>query len=242
MLRTAADQGITDVVNTIHYQHPKVEGMDIHYEGTKRLLDEVKSKAEAEGIEIDLHIGAEVFYLPNLMDLKTNPLCTFEHGKYMLVEFQVHQFPPRYEDLFFKLKMSGTTPIIAHPERYKPIQRDIQILEKLVQSGCVVQIDAGSICGTLGSSAKESSLEILKAGLCHIIGSDSHDDKRRNFCLQEAVEITRGLIGDGVDIMVNENPRNVIEGKPIDTEIPIRIEEPTRSLIDKIKTRISSRS
>ena len=29
MLREAERQGITDVINTVHFQHPKVEGMDI---------------------------------------------------------------------------------------------------------------------------------------------------------------------------------------------------------------------
>ena len=32
MLENAAKQGITDVVNTVHYQHPKVDGVDINYE------------------------------------------------------------------------------------------------------------------------------------------------------------------------------------------------------------------
>mgnify|MGYP003962025861 FL=1 len=39
MLRHAADQGITDVVNTVHYQHPKVETDDISYD---RIFDETK--------------------------------------------------------------------------------------------------------------------------------------------------------------------------------------------------------
>ena len=35
MLTKAAEQGITDVVNTVHYQHPKVETEDISYKRIK---------------------------------------------------------------------------------------------------------------------------------------------------------------------------------------------------------------
>ena len=37
MLEIASKQGITDVVNTIHYQHPKLEGGDIS-------LDNIREK------------------------------------------------------------------------------------------------------------------------------------------------------------------------------------------------------
>ena len=32
MLKTASDQGITDVICTVHYQHPKMDGIDINYD------------------------------------------------------------------------------------------------------------------------------------------------------------------------------------------------------------------
>ena len=42
----------------------------------------------------------------------------------MLIEFQRLSFPKGYEDEIFKLQLQGITPIIAHPERYRPIQKD----------------------------------------------------------------------------------------------------------------------
>jgi len=38
MLKCAYNQGITDVVNTVHFQHPKVEGKDISFDSVKKLL------------------------------------------------------------------------------------------------------------------------------------------------------------------------------------------------------------
>ena len=47
------------------------------------------------------------------------------------------------------------------------------------------------------------------------MGSDSHDNKNRNFCLKEAMEIVDGWIGDDSKKMVKENPKSIIEGKRI---------------------------
>jgi len=31
MLKTAEKQGITDIINTVHFQHPKMEGKNVEY-------------------------------------------------------------------------------------------------------------------------------------------------------------------------------------------------------------------
>ena len=77
MLENAAKQGITDVVNTVHYQHPKVDGVDINYEIIVRKTKELQTNLKNHKIPIKLHIGAEVFYLPNLLELKDDPLSYF---------------------------------------------------------------------------------------------------------------------------------------------------------------------
>ena len=44
MLRSAHVQGITDVVNTVHFQHPKVEGLDITYDSVKKAIDKLQKE------------------------------------------------------------------------------------------------------------------------------------------------------------------------------------------------------
>ena len=238
MLRTAAMQGITDVVNTIHYQHPKMDEFVIKNEELRIKIKELQSEVDKAGIPIKLHQGAEVFYLPNLVEIAKDPVTTIGNGKYMLVEFQLHQLPEGYRDVLFNLVMSGVTPIIAHPERYQPIQRNIDIIRDLIQAGCLIQIDGGSLTGSLGQSAKKAAVDILQQGLCHLIGSDAHDDRRRNFCLMEAVDIGRGLIGDYLDTIVRDNPVKLLNGETIDTEIAFRTSVVNLSLLDKFKRRI----
>ena len=66
MLKRAAEQGITDVVNTVHYQHPKVDGKDISFERIKKKIQNLQTTLKNHEIPIKLHCGAEVFFLPNL--------------------------------------------------------------------------------------------------------------------------------------------------------------------------------
>ena len=237
MLRQAAEQGITDVVNTVHYQHPKVETEDISFERIQKEVKTLQTELDINNIPVKLHCGAEVFFLPNLLEIKDDPLVTFSHGKYMLIEFQVHQLPDIHKQKLFDLKMAGVTPVIAHPERYKPVQENISIVTNWLEAGCIIQVDAGSPLGFLGSGAQATSERIIKNGWCQILGSDSHNNHRRNFCLHEAVETVQKWIGEGVEPLVNDNPKAVIGGNPIDADFDYETEEQS-NFFSRIKNRI----
>ena len=237
MLTHAADQGITDVVNTVHYQHPKVETEDISYNRIKSEVEQLQQELDKNDIQIKLHCGAEVFFLPNLIQIKDDHLSTFNHGKYMLIEFQVHQLPDSQKQQLFDLKMAGVTPIIAHPERYKPVQDDMNIVAEWLAAGCIIQVDAGSPLGYLGSSSQAASEKIIKNGWCKILGSDSHDNKRRNFCLFESVEMIRSWGEYDVDAMVLKNPKAVIDGAPISVDFEYE-QEDAPNFFSRIKDRI----
>ena len=238
MLSHAAEQGITDVVNTVHYQHSKVETEDISFKRIKKEVNTLQTELNNNNISITLHCGAEVFFLPNLLEIKDDPLATFLNGKYMLIEFQVQKIHEIQKQQLFDLKMAGITPIIAHPERYKPVQDDISIVVNWLEAGCIIQVDAGSPLGYLGSGAKAASERIIKNGWCQILGSDSHDNFRRNFCLQKAVETVQEWIGDAVKAMVNDNPKAVIEGDSIFFEFD-HAPEKNPDFFSRIKNRIS---
>ena len=126
-----------------------------------------------------------------------------------------------YAQHLYDLKMSGITPIIAHPERYKPIQDNVDIVERLINSGCIIQIDAGSILGHFGKECEASARLMLIKKMVHIIGSDSHSTTgKRNFCLKEAIEAIQVFLDYDINDLVNKNPQKVICGDKI---IPFEI-------------------
>ena len=213
MLKCAHKQGITDVVNTVHFQHPKVEGLDISYESIKKATIHLQKELYNIDIPITLHIGAEVFYQPNLLKIKDNPLLNYRHGKYILIEFQPHFIPDNHKQVLFNLKMSGTTPIIAHPERYRLVQNNFDIINEWLNFGCIIQVSAGSILGKMGKEIEKTALKIINNNSCQILGSDAHNDKNRNFLLREAYDLTEKIMGEvAAQKLVLDNPRSVLEG------------------------------
>ena len=70
MLKIAYQQGIKEVVNTVHFQLPKVDGIEISYDIIQEKTLILQKKLDQNNIPIRLHIGSEVFYLPNLMQIK----------------------------------------------------------------------------------------------------------------------------------------------------------------------------
>ena len=208
MLRTASNQGIKKIINTTHLQHPKMDGKNTDYNYIQDITNKVIDKAKSNGINIDIKIASEVYYLPNLCELIDNPLATI--NKYMLIEFHSVIVPNNFEETFFQLKLKGITPILAHPERYRFVQEDINKLEKISEMGVLFQIDAGSLIGNFGVKTRQTSINMLSNGYCHLIGSDAHNDSRRDFCLKDAYSIIRS---DQIVDTLKHNSEKLFKGK-----------------------------
>ena len=112
--------------------------------------------------------------------------------------------------------MNGITPIIAHPERYKMVQNDLNIIFDWINAGCIIQVDSGSVLGFLGKKAKETSLAIIGENCCHVLASDAHNDTNRNFCIKESYEIAKNIIGaEDANRLVMEHPSSIIRGEDL---------------------------
>ena len=215
MLRLAEKQGIKEIVNTVHFQHPKMDGLDISYDRVMKILDNLKTHLDSEGIDIKIHIGAEVYFQRNLSELIDNKLVTFGFKKYMLVEFPVISFPPGYKEELFSLDLKGITPIIAHPERYREIHENIEILKFFYDKGYLIQLDAGSILGDFGIKVMECANKIVSKGYFHLIGSDAHNNSNRNFCLDRVANLNNSIISNNFDTIFFHNPSKVLRGEKL---------------------------
>ena len=69
MVREAEAQGITDIVNTVHYQHPKMEKKDTSYEFIKNEINKFQKIVYDNNINIKIHLASEVFFKFNLTEI-----------------------------------------------------------------------------------------------------------------------------------------------------------------------------
>ena len=154
----------------------------------------------------------------------------------MLIEFQTRSLPPYYLSELYKLQNKGITPIIAHPERYVPIQDNLDLAEDWIRRGFVLQLDAGSLLGHFGKKCQQISRELIQRGYIKLIGSDAHNNKIRNFCLKDAYDEIERLYNPEIVQKMKYNCRLLLEGKDlqiIESENSIKHEE-TGNIINKL--------
>ena len=213
MCAIACADGITTMVATPHM----LNGI---YEVERReilaAVDQLNKACRAQELEIEILPGADIHVdkdLPQL--LEENKLMTVgDAGQHLMLELPEETVPAQLADLLFELQLAGVTPVISHPERNFEIQQDIGILRGLVEAGNLTQITAGALTGQFGSIVRECSMEIVKAGLAHLVASDAHDTRRRKPELSGGRKILEQLIGEEqAEQMTCSRGRLMIEGK-----------------------------
>ena len=72
-------------------------------------------------------------------------------GKAILVEFPTDAFPIRIADCFFDLRCRRLRPVLAHPERYRPVWKDIRVLDPLLDGGAVLLLDVAALAARMAA-------------------------------------------------------------------------------------------
>ncbi|MCD4651797.1 MAG: capsular biosynthesis protein [Candidatus Cloacimonetes bacterium] len=233
-LELAQEQGITELVLTSHYLKGSY---DNDRETISDTFETLKQDAAESGIEIKLHLGAEVFITQDaLIDIVKYQLQINE-TQYVLVETDLNNFPINFNEILYNLVRSGYRPILAHPERYGNIQRDWTLAEGLLYRNVYLQINAGSLLGQYGSIIKETAWKLVENGLVHFIGSDFHCHST-DYNYREAVDAIAEQIDSHMAKLLSEtNPRKLLDNKPVEYIYMNFIEQQseTKSLMDKIK-------
>ena len=108
----------------------------------------------------------------------------FDGSNEFLLELSTHadafEFE-QYERVIFDLQGRGYTVIIAHPERYAAIQKDVAIARRLVQLGCKLQASADFIAGGRFGREKRPAKRLFDEGLYTHIASDAHNVRHYDY-------------------------------------------------------------
>ena len=172
MLAMDKADGVSEVVCTPHYY------------GKKRSLEEfltlrARAFAELGDTEIPLRLGAEV-YMTGVNDLSDDALISLaiEGTKCVLLELPFHGDWKNslLQRLITFFEDTGYTPVIAHVERYEYVRKNPKILTTLVQSGCLLQVNTSAF---IEKDSERFVLTLLKRGMVHCIGTDTHDTQKR---------------------------------------------------------------
>jgi len=215
MARQALERKVAVIAATPHY-------LNREWTVIKQRHADLEHQLSEQGIDLKVIVGAELFIDPELMEMPREKIPTYnDAGKYCLIEFPMQELPAYTDEVLFALQVKGIIPIIAHPERYRYVAEDPNLVFKWITNGCLIQVNAGSLLGLFGEQAKQTGIILLQHSLVHLLASDAHSTGRRSFCLDKCLAIAQQYVtSEVVDLLVNANPGLVVEGKPIDVDVP----------------------
>lgn len=212
MLEEQLSQGVTTVVFTPHYygrKHSPARFLEKRNEAYARLQERIP-----QGINVRL--GAEVHFTGiNVPEYEELCKLAIEGTTYILLELPfttkwTRELTNIIADFVYE---TGYTPIIAHVERYKEVLKNPELVNELVELGCLIQVNAQAF---LDKKQKGFALALVKRGLMHCIGSDSHDLEERKPCLAEAKEVFKQEGFAEAWEIIQENMRKVLSNEEVE--------------------------
>ena len=145
MIKMAVKSGTKDIVATPHFCRGYGE---TPYDEVKKLVKEFNKLAKGEGLDLNIHYGQEVYYSEQIIDdYKSGLIGTINDSRYMLIELPMRSFDSDTLEVIYELQVKGVIPILAHPERYRPIIEKPERINKFIKEGFLFQMNSGSIEG-----------------------------------------------------------------------------------------------
>lgn len=215
MAHMAAASGVTAIVATPHFpgKPSSLEQIPLLLERYKWLCRAVR----AQEIPLRIYPGAEILCLPETVELAARKaLPTIGETSYLLTEFYFDESFRNMTQLLNSIAHYGYIPVIAHPERYHIIQEDPSLLKLWHQSGCVLQINKGSLLGAFGSEPEAAAAAALEMGLAHLVASDGHSAKRRTPHMGGLrLWMEENCDPEYAKLLLEQNPARVVSGKRV---------------------------
>ena len=177
MLQAAKDAGITSIVCTPHCRSPYFD-----FDKMWKAFHLLKSKVG----DFPLQMGFEV----NIAKLKRLGLewadkLHFDGSNEFLLELEddANEVDFReYNRVVYELQGMGYEVIIAHPERYKAIQNNLELAVEFMRMGCKLQassdfLNGGRTFSIGGGKVKKTAVRLFDEMRYSYIASDAHNVK-----------------------------------------------------------------
>ena len=145
----------------------------------------------------------------------------FEQGESMpypgghaaLVEFPPSAIPRHVEQRFFDMQRKRVRPMIAHPERYSPLFRSTEPMDRMLDMGVLAQLDLMSLTGKYGRASQAAAERMVEEGVYYVASSDCHKLADVDVVVQ-AIERLVTLVGqEEANELLSENPSRILAGR-----------------------------
>jgi protein-tyrosine phosphatase len=222
VLRAFLAKGITDVCLTPHFTASKLAA------GVPASHDTAYAKLKAAApAEVALYRGGELMLdRPIAEPEELLRRISLNGTRYLLVEFGRMVAVQTVHQALGHVVTRGFVPVLAHPERYACCTPEAARWWK--GTGAVMQVDSTTLLAARGRGDRARAL--VTHGLADISAADNHGDDRTVAATYEALEAHGGSAQ--ADLLTRNNPRAILEDRPLDEVPPLRMRA---SVIQRIR-------
>ena len=212
ILKEASYAGFEEICCTPHYLEPQ-------YNKTKKENEEklelIREKLKEENINIKLYLGNEIYITEDIMELiNSKKVSTIADTNYVLVELPLMFKLNDAEDIVSELIYKGFNVILAHPERYVYVQKDMKYLDDFIDKGVYLQGNYESLIGKYGSKAEKVLKKLLKTEKIDLLATDVHRENSTYTKMDKILKVLRKYTDtDYYEDIINNNPKKILENK-----------------------------
>lgn len=214
MARMAVEDGISTIIATPHQLGSYRENQG---DTIREAVRHFQGHLDSQGIPLTVRPGADIRIEEQLVSgLVTGSLVTLaDQGQHVLLELPHELYMP-LEPVLHQLRQHQFVGILSHPERNRGILNTPDVIAPLVNTGCLMQITAGSLLGSMGRPCQLLSEQLLREGLVHFVATDAHGSVRRRPRLAQAYHrITQLVDRETAQELCVHNPGRVLTGQPV---------------------------
>jgi protein-tyrosine phosphatase len=223
MARAALATGIDTLAATPHLRS---DFPDVHIDELAERCRHTQEAIANAGIDVDLVAGSEasLMWAIDASDEDLRRATYRQRGTDLLVETPSAPMVA-LDRLVYEIRLRGVRVTLAHPERSREFQRDLEPLRRLVNQGVLLQINAGSLLApSRRSPVRRVAEELCREGLAHALASDGHRGTvwRPVTKLGDGVTALTELVGPArAHWMASDVPRAIVDGAGLPPDPPI---------------------
>jgi protein-tyrosine phosphatase len=214
--RQFLSEGVTRIAATPHLDPERHNGAPADI--VQRKVADVRHALAAAGVDLDVAPGNELYLVPDAPNMvRRGDVAKLGDGSYLLIEISLASAsrPLFLDETAFQLELAGCSVILAHPERYGFVQRDVSAVDDLRDRGVAMQLTAPALLGEYGGAIRRTAEKLLRRGAYTLGASDRHHPLpgRSLAALHERIASLVDI--DTADLLLSENPARVLADRPL---------------------------
>tara|TARA_R110002096_G_scaffold434832_5_gene658262 strand:- start:65638 stop:66360 length:723 start_codon:yes stop_codon:yes gene_type:complete len=210
MVSGLIDLGFSTICATPHQKTgqylPSFEAIGNAYKATKEAV-------EARNLSVKIPLGAENMWDSTLYTrIEADEIPGYDGNRVFLMEFIPNQLPVGLFERIFDLRCKGILPVVAHPERYSPLWKAPDLVEKLA-GDCAMVVDLGALSGHHGRKQAKYARKMVLSGIAHAAASDLHSPGDLKGVAEGMEWIRKKAGAEAFERLLSTNPAKILEGR-----------------------------